>query len=241
MLTGPRPFPVETMTETIWGPDGELRPLRPPLRLRGSRDVALLVAGDDAAASGPFLGALRECGRSLSMEAWVVSYGAPREGAADTGTLRIPPAPGRGLPFAYNVALRLAQASGPHHYYWLLTPEVALDAGEDLVQRLVLLADANPELALIGPAAAGPGEAAAPSAADTRPPYRRFALTAAPPATAVLVRGEALARAGFLDPHAASLPEALAEYALRLRAHGWKSARCDDLRVATRGNGAPPA
>lgn len=231
MLTGPRPFPTEFLSEEVWKPDGGLRPLRPAVRGCGLSDVAVLVASGGMPAYGPLLDTLRRCGHSLAMEAWVVALGMERGAGAKTGVAGIPPAPGRGLPFAYNVALRLARSTGPHHYYWLLSPEVALDAHDDLIQRMVLLADANPDLALVCPASEDGAESASRGQNDPRPPYRRFTLTATPPCSAALVRGEALARAGFLDPDIESPREAMREYALRLRAHGWKSARCDELRI----------
>lgn len=211
-----------TSENLIWTADGSLRELLPHPPVSRSADVAAIIVNRDRAdLVEELMEQLAGMTTNLSVDAYVVEMGSDPANVSRHSSLHYEDPEFRGKCYGHNVALRLARANAQYRYYWVLMNDVRF-ADPASLDRLVSIAEAAPELAIISPTELDSGYP------GSRPSEgQEFHLVSTCDYLGFLMRADAVEAAGFLNPQFKYSWGAIHELSYKLHQGGWRVAYCD--------------
>jgi len=179
-------------------------------------------------------------GTGLEKKIFVIEAGSAPERRSRHMTHWYEDDPYRGRYFAWNAGLEIAAAERDWDYYWFLANDISFRAEEDALSELVAVMEAEPRLALIGPAE--------PEADDYEgcfpQPGRRWHKASTVHGLAHLIRGQAIREVGYANPEFHYSQGAGTEMTYRFYREGWSCGYSDRVSLwhqgaSTYGNVVP--
>lgn len=219
-------MPLVTLPENvIWDEAGFLEPLPDMAGKPLLGDVAAIVVSRNRPDLVEMMaGQVKRMGEALKTDLYVVEMGTDKDKLTDNPTLWYADEDFRGKCYGHNVGLRWVLSQGRYRYYWILMNDLVFPEGEDTLKILHAVMEENPSLAILSPTEPEGGYPASKPAEGGLTPYRVVSTT---DYLAILVRDEAIASAGFLNPEFKFCWGAIHELSHKLYRQGLKIAYCD--------------